>query len=51
MYVIVTLVRFIIRAGRMADERRKQQNIRGESRGPKRKNGDIELDKDQYKVE
>ncbi len=51
IYVIFTMVRFVIRAGRMADERRKRENIREKGTGPKQREGVIELEKDQYKVE
>ncbi|HOD14244.1 MAG TPA: hypothetical protein PK307_11860 [Spirochaetota bacterium] len=51
IYVIITMARFLIRTGRLAEERRKRENIREKDPGPKKREGVIELDKDDYKVE
>jgi hypothetical protein len=51
VYVLVTLFRFILRVGRLADEKRKRENIREEGPGPRKRDGVIEIDKDHYKVE
>lgn len=51
IYAIITMVRFFMKVGRVADERRKQEHIREKGPGPKQREGIIELDKDDYKVE
>ena len=51
VYVLVTLFRFILRAGRLVNDRRKQENVREDGPGPRKKDGVIEIDKDDYKVE
>jgi hypothetical protein len=51
VYMLVSLFRLILRAGRLANDRRKQENVREDGSGPRRKDGVIEIDKDDYKVE
>jgi hypothetical protein len=51
VYALVSLFRLILRAGRVADERRRRENIRSSGPGPQRRDGVIEIDKDHYKVE
>lgn len=51
IYALVTLVRLVIRMGRIAEERRKREDIRDKGAGSQQRKGVIEIDKDQYKVE
>ena len=51
VYALVTLFRFFLRAGRLVNGGRDRGNIRGNGPGPRTRDGVIEIDKDQYKVE
>ena len=50
VYVLYSLFRLIIRAGRLANERRRD-NIRENASRREKRDGVIEIDKNDYKVE
>ena len=51
VYVLYSLFRLILRAGRLANEQRRRDNIRENGPRPGKRDGVIEIDKDDYKVE
>jgi hypothetical protein len=51
VYALIALFRFILRAGRLANEQRRRDNIREKGPAPGRRDGVIEIDKNDYKVE
>ena len=51
VYVLYSLFRLILRAGRLANEQRRRDNIRENGPRPGKGDGVIEIDKNDYKVE
>jgi hypothetical protein len=51
VYALISLFRFILRAGRLANEQRRRDTIHENGTRPGKRDGVIEIDKDDYKVE